>query len=315
MREFLISENDAGQRLDKFNSKAVPMQPQGLLYKSIRLKRIKRNGRRTELSCRLEAGDRIQLYINDEFFEERRVDDAYLHVPDDLQVAYEDENIIVLDKPAGLLCHEDDSERIDTLANRLIAYLVRTGAYDPAAENSFVPALCNRIDRNTQGLVIAAKNAESQRILSQKIRDREIAKYYLCITYGIPSPRAGTIRNFLFKDERKNRVYVHETPVPGARTAVTRYRVLETRGNLALCEADLVTGRTHQIRVHFAHIGCPLLGDGKYGIGEVNRRFGIRHQSLQSYRLVFDFTSDAGRLSYLNHREVTCKKRLDLSGL
>lgn len=144
MREFLISENDAGQRLDKFISKAVPMLPQGLLYKSIRLKRIKRNGRRTELSCRLEAGDRIQLYINDEFFEERRVDDAYLHVPDDLQVAYEDENIIVLDKPAGLLCHEDDSERIDTLANRLIAYLVRTGAYDPAAENSFVPAQIGR---------------------------------------------------------------------------------------------------------------------------------------------------------------------------
>ena len=303
MKEIQIRKNDAGQRLDRFVGKAVPLLPESLLQKYIRLKRIKRNGKGAKRDVRLVEGDVLQLYINDEFFERPTEENAWLKIATPrLDIVYEDENILLADKKPGVLCHSAGEWSWDTLISNIQAYLRQSGEWDPKAENAFTPALCNRIDRNTGGIVIAAKNAETLRIINEKIRDREMDKRYLCVTVGAPQPPKGRVEVFLVKDEKKKEVSVHTRPVPGGKTAVTTYETLERRGELALVEVGLETGRTHQIRATFAHMGCPLLGDGKYGRGDVNRRYGETRQALYSYKLTFDFPTDAGILNYLRSR-------------
>ena len=168
MKSFLISQNDGGQRVDKFITKAVPLLPKSLMYKYLRTKRIKLNGKKTDIAARLQAGDVLELYINDEFFaqDEKKKHD-FLSAPRALDIVYEDENIMILNKKAGVLCHPDDNEYVDTLIARVKRYLYEKGEYDPDAENSFTPSLANRIDRNTGGLVLAAKNAGALRVLNQ----------------------------------------------------------------------------------------------------------------------------------------------------
>ena len=304
MKEIQIRKNDAGQRLDRFVGKAVPLLPESLLQKYIRLKRIKRNGKGAKRDVRLVEGDVLQLYINDEFFEKPTEHNAWLKIATPrLDIVYEDENILLADKKPGVLCHSAGEWSWDTLISNIQAYLRQNGQWDPKAENAFTPALCNRIDRNTGGIVIAAKNAEALRILNDKIRDREIAKYYLCIALGRVEPPKGRIECFLRKDEKSNTVRVYHRPVPDGRSAITLYQTLRTRGELSLLEVELLTGRTHQIRASMADLGHPLLGDGKYGIGSVNRKYGETQQALYSYRLRFDFPTDAGILEYLRGRE------------
>lgn len=307
MKEFKINRNDSGQRVDKFLQKAVPRMPQSLMYKYIRMKRIKLNGKRCEISTRLNEGDVMQLYINDEFFD-TTAETEFLTAPPVLNIVYEDENILLVDKKNGLVVHEDDEKTSDTLINRILHYLYDKGEYKPEEENSFVPALCNRLDRNTGGIVIAAKNAESLRILNQKIKDRELEKRYLCITVGIPPKKHDTMTAYLEKNADGNTVKVTDKKTPSNKTIITTYDVLKTGGRLALVEVKLETGRTHQIRAHFAHIGCPLLGDGKYGINQVNREYKVKTQALYSYKLKFTFAGDDnGCLDYLNGREFTVK--------
>ena len=300
MKELTIGKNDAGQRLDRFISKSLPLLPPALMQKYIRIKRIKLNGARAQRDTRLKEGDVLQLYINDEFFDQPREENLFLTLfRPSLDIIYEDENIMLLNKRPGLVVHADETEKVNTLINHIQAYLYQKREWNPRWENAFTPALCNRIDRNTGGIVIAAKNAESLRIINQKIRDREIGKHYLCITLGVPRPPEGKMECFLLKDESKKKVSVYHRPVSGGKKAVTGYRTLETRGELALVEAELFTGRTHQIRASFADLGCPLLGDGKYGLGEKNKRYGETRQALYSYRLNFNFPTDAGILNYL----------------
>lgn len=300
MKELTIGRNDAGQRLDRFLAKAVPLLPASLAQKYIRLKRIKRNGQRVGRDDRLAEGDILQLYINDEFFEAPRQDNAYLTVSaPKLNIVYEDAQILLVDKKPGIAVHpHDGAEYGKTLIDHIQAYLYAKREWRPREENAFTPALCNRIDRNTGGIVIAAKTAEALRVMNQKIKDREIDKRYLAVVEGTPKPKSGVLKGYLFKDAVKNRVYVTDTPQKGAKTCETRYETLESRNGLSLVECELITGRTHQIRAQFAHAGHPLLGDGKYG--KLDKRFDRRYQALYSYRLTFRFTTDAGALSYLN---------------
>ena len=309
MKELRVNPNDAGQRLDRFVSKAVPLLPESLLQKYIRLKRIKVNGKGAKRDVRLQTGDLLQLYINDEFFEKPREENSYLKVgTPKLSIVYEDENILLADKKPGVLCHSAGVWDYNTLIANIQAYLAQKGEWRPREENSFAPALCNRIDRNTGGIVIAAKNAEALRILNDKIRDREIEKYYLCAVQGRPRPPEGRLENYLFKDAQKNQVFVKAKPEPGAKTAVTEYKLLRSKGPLSLVECRLLTGRTHQIRVQMAHAGWPLLGDGKYGRERFNKNYEEKGQALYSYKLRFEFPTDAGILEYLRGREFQVEK-------
>ncbi len=300
MKTFTIGKNDAGQRLDKFVTKTVPSLPQALLYKYIRLKRIKINGKRAEISTRLTVGDVVDMYINDEFFVEQEYKYDFLKASKNLSIVYEDENILLADKKVGLLSHPDETEYNDTLITRIKRYLYEKGEYRPADENSFAPALVNRIDRNTGGIVIAAKTAEALRVLNEKLKERELEKYYLCLVHGTLRQKSGTLEGWLTKDEKKNLVSVSKTPVTGGKQIRTKYRIVEEKDNLSLVEVELLTGRTHQIRAHFASIGHPLVGDGKYGTNALNKALGYKKQFLYSYRLKFTFTTPAGGLEYLN---------------
>ena len=308
MKELTIGPNDAGQRLDRFLAKAVPLLPASLAQKYIRLKRIKLGGKRVERDTRLQAGDVLQLYINDEFFDKPKEENAYLTVAaPKLNIVYEDDHILLVDKRPGLAVHpHDGAEYGRTLIDHIQAYLYQKREWRPREENAFTPALCNRIDRNTGGIVIAAKTAEALRVMNQKIKDRELDKRYLAIVEGTPKVKEGSLKGFLFKDEKKNRVFVSDSPKPGAKTCQTNYKVLASRNGLSLVECELITGRTHQIRAQFAHAGHPLLGDGKYG--KLDKRYDRNYQALYSYKLTFCFTTEAGALEYLNGKSFRVEK-------
>lgn len=305
MKEFTVTKNDAGLRLDKFIVKVCPTLPSSLMFKYIRTKRIKINGKRGEISTRLNAGDVVSAYINDEFFVEVKPKYSFLTAPAAVDVVYEDENILLVDKKQGVLVHPDKNEYTNTLIDRIQHYLYKKGEYDPANENSFAPALANRIDRNTGGIVIAAKNAESLRILCDKIKYREMDKRYLAVVHGVPKKKSDTLEGFLEKNENKNQVYLKTNKTDAAKTIKTKYRVLESKNNLSLVEIELLTGRTHQIRAHMASIGHPLLGEGKYNKSKDDRKMGFDKQALYSYSLKFDFKTDGGILNYLNGKRFT----------
>ena len=300
MKTITITRNDSGQRLDRFLMKALPALPPGLRAKYIRTKSIKVNGKRAEPSQRLSEGDEITLYIKDEFFLTSQDEEAYTLITKAPVILYEDEKILLAVKEPGLSVHEDETGNPDTLINRIKAYSVRCGSWDPESEHAFAPALANRIDRNTGGIVIACKTAEALRDMNALIRERRINKYYLAAVEGDP-PESGTLRGYIRKREDENRVEVFSSPVPGARTAVTGFRVLSRRDGLSLCECRLYTGRTHQIRAQMARAGYPLLGDGKYGRADPRWKY----QALFSYKLSFPEIPDGSSLSYLSGRTFT----------
>ena len=308
MHELKIGKNDAGQRLDKFITKALHL-PTSLLHKSIRLKKIKVNRKRAEASQMLCEGDTIQCFLAEEFFGAEKTTHSLASIHPSLSVLYEDENILLADKRPGVSVHEDEHESTNTLITQIQAYLYQKGEYDPDKEQSFAPALCNRIDRNTGGIVIAAKNAEALRVMNEKIKNREIDKFYLCAVHGVPAKASDTLRGYLLKDEKKKQVSVFDkNPPKGAKEIITRYHVIAKKDGMALLEVELLTGRTHQIRAHMAHIGHPLLGDGKYGVNREDRKSGYRYQALYSYKLRFSFKGEPTALDNLNGKEISIKK-------
>ena len=305
MKKVIVGKNDAGQRADKFLTKTFPLLPVSMMYKYLRQKDIKLNGKRCEISTRLSEGDELTLYVKDEFLERPATTYEFMTAGKELNIVYEDEHVMLLNKKAGLLVHPAEHEYRDTLIFRVQRYLYEKGDYDPADEQSFTPALVNRIDRNTCGIVIAAKTAAALRILNEKLRVREIEKYYLCLVHGTMEKEEDVLRGYLEKNEDQNRVYISDRQTRGARNIVTGYRVLEAHDGLSLLEIDLLTGRTHQIRAHLASVGHPLLGDGKYGRNTQNKGTGFSKQALCSYRLKFAFTTPADELEYLNGKEFT----------
>ena len=305
MKEFQIKKNDAGQRLDKFLTKAVKGLPISLMYKYIRTKKIKVNRARTEQKYVLQEGDIVQLFIKDEFFDSPEKDNSALaSITPKLTIVYEDENIILCNKRPGVLVHEDNDGKDNTLIMHIKAYLYQKGEYDPDSEQSFAPALCNRIDRNTGGIVIGAKNAEALRVMNEKIKNDEISKFYYCVVHGKMPKKADTLTGFLLKDSDKNQVKIFDKQVKGSKNIITKYKVVSEKNGMSLLEIELVTGRTHQIRAHMSYIGHPLLGDGKYGINKDDRAKGYKYQALYAYRLRFDFDDNSGALGYLKGKEV-----------
>lgn len=307
-RTVTIEKNDAGQRLDKFLLKAYPNLPPSVLYKCVRTKDVKVNGKRCQADQRLAAGDVLSLYWQEDFFQKSEKAYDFIKAPKAVSIVYEDDNIMLLDKQPGLIVHPDENYHFDSLIARVQHLLYDRGEYDPRQENSFAPALVNRIDRNTGGIVIAAKNAEALRIMNQKVKGREMRKLYLCVVCGKLAEKEGLLTGYLEKNEAQNRVYISRRPVPGGKTIRTRYRVLEEKRDFSLLEVELLTGRTHQIRAHFASIGHPLAGDGKYGRNAVNKKTGFPYQALYSYTLRFAFSTPAGILEYLDGREFTANE-------
>lgn len=308
MREVIVGKNDKDQRLDKFLAKLCPQMPEAMLYKSLRKECVRVNGKHIKDGAyKLCQGDVLKLYLKDEFFEKVVSDDVFYSLEPKLDIVYEDENIILVDKKVGMVVHADEDKSSVSLIDHIKAYLYKKGEYLPDNENTFVPALCNRLDRNTSGIVIAAKNAEALRIMNQKVKDRELKKLYLCIVTGVLSKKEDELVGWLFKDEKEKRVYVYNESKKGTKTIITKYRVLKEKNGFSLLEVDLVTGRTHQIRAHFASINHPLLGDGKYGNNKINKENNINYQALCAYKLIFDFKTDAGSLSYLDKKQFEVK--------
>ena len=288
-----------GRRLDALLGELTHGLPQPLLYKFLRKGRVRVNGKRvSQPGHRLQAGDRLECYLNDEFFQRPSPENAYLRVKPRFQVVYEDENILLADKYPGLLVLPDREEGVNTLEAQIQRYLYDRGEYRPG--ETFPPALCNRIDRWTGGIVIAAKNQPALEEMLERIRLRQVQKTYWCVVLGRLPRREGTLTGYLFKDSKKSRVYVGDSPRPGAKQAVTHYQVLRANRELSLVEARLVTGRTHQIRAQFAAAGHPLLGDGKYGREPVNRRYHQPYQALCSREVTVAFPPGEGVLQYLS---------------
>lgn len=295
MKSFIITDKDAGGRVDRFISKTFDKLPKSLMYKEIRKKNIKVNKKRCTPEQVLSNGDLLELYLKDDVLEIRKKHYDFLNASTDLDIIYEDDNIILINKKVGVLCHPDGKDYIDNIVARLKRYLYDKKEWDPET-STFTPSLANRIDRNTGGIVIGAKNSQALKIMNDKIKAREIEKYYLTVVHGKMSKKSELLSAYLTKNEKKNMVTVTDYQVPNSKKIITEYTVLDYYPDASLLEVKLHTGRTHQIRAHLAHIGHPLYGDGKYG----NEK-GRYRQALYSYKLHFNF-SDENILSYLNHK-------------
>lgn len=294
MRILVIKENDANQRVDKFLSKALPNLPKNLMYKYIRNKKIKVNKKRCSISQRLAVNDEVMCYIAEEFFEVKK-DDRFLKAKCDLRIIYEDENIIIMNKEAGLLAHNDEANTTcDTLVNRMKYYLYRKGEYEYENEQSFVPALCHRIDRNTSGIVIGAKNAQALRDMNTAIKEKAVKKQYLCICEGIWENKQQIIKAYHKKENKKVSISLKEKS--GYKEILTGYRVLLEKKGLSLLEVDLLSGKSHQIRALMGYLKHPLYGDTRYGA----KPSLYAYQALCAYRVTFENMPES--LSYLNQK-------------
>lgn len=307
MKSITVKKNDAGQRLDKLLMKTYQSLPKSMMFKQIRKKNIKVNKKRCTPEQIVNDGDIIELYLNDDLLIEKKKHHDFLKAPKEINIIYEDENIILLDKKQGELCHPDGKEYVNTLIASLKRYLYEKGEWNPDEENSFTPSLANRIDRNTGGIVIGAKNYQALKILNEKIKNREIDKFYLTIAQGKFEKESDILEGYLTKDTKKNMVSVTKFPTPDSKKIKTKYTVLDYKDGLSLVEIELLTGRTHQIRAHLASIGHPLLNDGKYGSNH-----GRYKQALYSYKLKFNFTTESGILDYLNGKTFEIKAPIKL---
>lgn len=308
MKEFIITEKDASQRIDKFIKKVLNEAPLSFIYKLFRVKDIKVNNKRVDISYILQVGDNVKIYVSDEKLGEFSKSKVVTPVKDfSLDIIYEDENILIINKPRGILIHGDESETRLTLSNLVLNYLVNKKEFDPNIDKGFIPSPAHRLDRNTSGLVMFGKNIGALQELFEIIKDKkELSKYYLTLVVGRINKK-GVIDYPLLKDEKTGKVKVSSFS-SGAKSAITEYKLIKTYNNYSLVEAKLITGRTHQLRVHFSYINHPIVGDSKYGDFNVNKMFEKKYkfhnQFLHAYKL--EFKNIEGKLSYLSNKTFTC---------
>ena len=310
MKEFIINQNDADQRVDKFILKAFPKLSKSVMYKAIRTKNIKLNGKRCEISTYLSQGDVLRIFINDEYLgsekKTKNIKNDFMSASDisENDIVYEDENIILINKKIGVVIHSDINISENTLIDQIKKYLYLKHEYIPENESSFAPSVCNRLDRNTSGIVIAAKNAHALREINEKNKSGEISKKYLCLSASAPPKQSDTAYAYHKKDASTNTVTISATPQDGYKQIITKYDVIKKNSSVTLIEIELITGRTHQIRAHMAFLGCPIIGDIKYGDKEVNQKHHLKYQALCAYKLKFNISANSeSMLSYLDGKE------------
>ena len=295
MREFKINKNDAGQRLDKFILKAVKGMPMSLMYKAIRTKKIKVNRKRAEQKQMLIEGDIVQMFLSEDLFSDKITDNELLTIKPQLDIVYEDENILIVNKEAGVVVHADEKGTKRTLIAMIQSYLFENNEYNPETENTFRPALCNRLDRNTGGLIIAAKNIKALRCMNEGLKNSRVNKYYKAVTEGYP-PQSGRLEGFTVRNDKKTTIVKQEEK--DSKNAVLDYNVISHKDGYSLLSVKLYTGRTHQIRSQFSAEGFPLAGDIKYG-----GHSGKFKNSLWSVKLEFCFEKGS-ILEYLNEKTI-----------
>ena len=304
MREVIIYKNESEQRFDRFLKKYLSEAPQSFIYKMIRKKNIKLNNKKARPDTIIVEGDIIQLYLNDETIEKFKGKNEIIESKLNPKLIYEDENIILINKPVGILSHSANKNDGNNIVDSMIYYLYEKGEYDPKIENTFVPSICNRLDRNTSGIIIGTKNYQSLRMINASMKKGSIDRYYRTIVKGIIK-KDKIIEGYLVKDEEVNKVEILDKKIDDSKKVTTRIKVLGSSHEYSLLEIELITGRTHQIRAHLASIGYPIIGDVKYGDKKTNKYFkdeyGLDSQFLHGYRIVFSGLDEP--LDYLNQRE------------
>ncbi|WP_058485087.1 RluA family pseudouridine synthase [Defluviitalea phaphyphila] len=290
MREIHITEKDANQRLDKFLIKYMDKSSKGFIYKMLRKKRIKYNGKKAKGNENLKMGDSIQLYLSEETINKFREIKEIQNIKTTFEVIFEDKNILLCNKPLGLLVHPDKKSSKNTLIDEVLSYLVSKGEYDPKNSMGFTPGICNRLDRNTSGIIIVGKNLKTLQTINQMIKENKIKKYYLTIVKGVVE-KSGILKGYHKKNNKNNQVEIMNTYKEGSKYVETRYRPLKNNGVYTLLEVEIITGRSHQIRAHLSKINHPIIGDRKYGDSTINnyfrKKYKLKHQFLHAYKINF----------------------------
>ena len=286
MKKLVVNKKYDNKKLDKFLKDNISTLSNNLLYKTLRKKDIKINGKRVSENVTVFENDEILVYISDDLLENKL----------NLDIIYEDNNILLINKPSNIEVTGQDS--LTEVVHKLYSSC------------KFKPMPCHRLDRNTSGLILFAKNTQALEILLDKFKHHEIEKHYLALVYGIPQKKNERLISYLFKDSSKSLVYISDAPKKGYQKIITSYSLIESFDNdTSLLDVEIETGRTHQIRAHLAHIGLPIIGDGKYGINEINKKFKAKTQKLVSYKLIFKFESDSEILEYLNRKSFELKNK------